>query len=63
MVFSFHYLVNSSRHIPSYVKDGRLLFLIANSAANPIVYALLKKDLETELKRLVFERMRRKALQ
>jgi len=55
MVASFLSLLNLSKQMWSsyFTKDMRFLFLIANSAVNPLVYALLKKDIQTEIKRFV----------
>ena len=53
MVASLLRLLNLSKQMRSsyFTKELRFLFLIANSAVNPLVYAFLKKDIQTEVKR------------
>ena len=53
MTSSFLHLLNASKESWSnYINnDVRFLFLVANSAVNPFVYAFLKRDIQTEFKR------------
>ena len=53
MISSLLHLLNLSKQLWSsyFNNDTRFLFLIANSAVNPFVYALLKQDIQAELKR------------
>ena len=53
MTSSFLHLLNVSKESrSSYINnDVRFLFLVANSAVNPFVYAFLKRDIQTEFKR------------
>jgi len=53
MTSSFLHLLNVSKESwSSYINnDFRFLFLVANSAVNPFVYAFLKRDIQTEFKR------------
>jgi len=53
MTSSFLHLLNVSREFwSSYINnDVRFLFLVANSAVNPFVYAFLKRDIQTDFKR------------
>lgn len=55
MTSSFLHLLNLSKESwSSYIrKDVRFLFLVANSAVNPLVYAFLKRDIRTEFERCV----------
>ena len=59
MISSLFHLLNLHKNIwRNYFKnDGRFLFLITNSAVNPFVYALLKKDIQNEFRRF-FSRKR-----
>lgn len=51
MVSSFLVLLNVHRN--SQTKQIRFMMLLANSALNPLVYALLKKDIKSEFKRVL----------
>ena len=53
MTSSFLHLLNVSKESRNnYINsDVRFLFLVANSAVNPFVYAFLKRDIQTEFKR------------
>ncbi|XP_078352402.1 adenosine receptor A2b-like [Oculina patagonica] len=56
MSSSLLHLLNVSKQFwGSYFNnDVRFLFLVANSAVNPFVYAFLKRDIKTELKRFLY---------
>ena len=60
-----NYLILRIMFVSDKVSDNAALslvvtvLLVANSAANPLVYAFLKRDIKRELKRLIYCTMRR----
>ena len=48
-----------SDRVSANAAQGVTVLLVANSAANPLVYAFLKRDIKRELKRLIYRAMRR----
>lgn len=57
-IYSFCRYFFGSFHPPSEFRHVLNFFVVVNSAANPIAYALFKRDIRLELKLLIFRRKR-----